>query len=53
MVNLLSYSCAELVGKKEGKPEELSHLTEGSFEDAVIITKLGSSFIWKHKKRRA
>ena len=24
-------------GKKEGEPEELTHLTEGSFEDTTII----------------
>ena len=31
------------IAKKEGGSEELTHFTEGSFEDTVIITSFDSS----------
>ena len=49
---LLRYRSKKLIGKKEGEPEELTHLTEGSFEDATIIV-LFSHNLSLEKKRRA
>jgi len=36
--------------KKEGGSEELTHFTEGSFEDTVIITSFDSPFNQRYKK---
>ena len=38
------------IAKKEGGSEELTHFTEGSFEDTVIITSFDSSFNQRYKK---
>ena len=36
--------------KKEGESEELTHLTEGSFEDTIIIVKFAYDFNSSNKK---
>ena len=36
-------------GKKEGEPEELTHLTEGSFEDTTIIACFYFFFSFRYK----
>ena len=37
-------------GKKEDEPEELTHLTEGSFEDATIIVSFSHNLSIETKK---
>ena len=37
-------------GKKEGAPEELTHLTEGSFEDTTIIASFSHNLSPETKK---
>ena len=37
-------------GKKEGEPEELTHLTEGSFEDTAIIVSFSENLSSETKK---
>jgi len=41
----------KLSGEKEGEPEELTHLTEGSFEDTTIIVPFGHNLSLETKKR--
>jgi len=36
--------------KKEGESEELTHLTEGSFEDTIIIVRFDCDFNSSNKK---
>ena len=36
--------------KKEGESEELTHLTEGSFEDTIIVVRFDCDFNSSNKK---
>ena len=36
--------------KKEGESEEMTHLTEGSFEDTIIVVKFDYDFNSSSKK---
>ena len=47
---LLRYRSKKLIGKKEGEPEELTHLTEGSFEDTTIIVSFSHNLSSETKK---
>ena len=47
---LLRCRSKKLIGKKEGEPEELTHLTEGSFEDATITVSFGHNLSPETKK---
>ena len=46
---MLIWVCG-LISKKEGEPEELTHLTEGSFEDTTIIVLFGHNLSPETKK---
>jgi len=37
--------------KKEGEPEELTHLTEGSFEDTTIVVSFSNNLNPETKRR--